>query len=140
MTEFILYIDDDGIKNKAPFIKHFEQLAPGRYKVTSAKSNKRSLQQNAWLHAVLPEILAALRNMGYNQLRTTDDAKLIIKSLFFKKIITNGIEEIELIEDTSKTSKEVFIERADQIIHWAKDYLGIDIAPPLKKFEMFEYE
>lgn len=140
MSDFILYIEQSQIKNKVTVRKFFDQLQDGRYKVTIAKSNKRSLQQNAWLHAVLPDILKGLRDAGYNELRTVDDAKLIIKSLFFKKKVSNGIDEIEVIEDTSKTSKEVFVERADHIINWAKDYLGIDIAPPLKKFELFEYE
>lgn len=134
-----MYIEDGAIKNKVTVKKLFDQLQDGRYKVTITKSNKRTLPQNAWLHAVLPDILNALREAGYNELRNVDDAKLIIKSLFFKKKVSNGIDEIEVIEDTSKTSKEVFVERADQIINWAKEYLGIDIAPPLKKFEMFEH-
>lgn len=139
MAEFIFHIDESGLRNKAAFVKQLKQLSTGRYKAKFTRSNVRSLQQNAWLHAVLPDILSGLREAGYNELRNVDDAKLIIKSLFFKKKISNGIDEIEVIEDTSKTSKEVFVERADQIINWAKEYLGIDIAPPLKKFEMFEH-
>lgn len=138
--EFICYIENGEIKNKQSVKKEFDRLADGRYKITIQKSNHRTLQQNAWLHAVLPDILKGLRDMGYNDLRTVDDAKQVVKTLFFKKIVTNGVEQIEVIEDTSKTSKEIFIERADQIINWAKEYLGIDVAPPLKKFEMFDYE
>lgn len=137
--EFNVYIEDGKITNKKTVKGFFTLLDDGRYKITIQKSNKRTLQQNNWLHAVLPDILDGLRNMGYNELKTNEDAKTVVKALFFKKTITNGIEEIEVIEDTSKTSKEDFVDRANQIITWAKEYLGIDIAPPLKQVEMFAH-
>ena len=135
--ELMITIESGQIKNKTALRKAFDNLSDGRYKMTIVKSNKRSLQQNNWLHAVLPDILKGLREVGYNELRTTEDAKQVVKALFFKKMVSNGIEEIEIIEDTSKTSKEVFMERADRIITWGREYLNIDIAPPFKQIECF---
>lgn len=126
----ILHMRDGVIANKAAVRKLFDQLQDGRYKVEVTDYSQRTLPQNAWFHAVLPDILQGLRDAGYNELRDTDDAKEVIKSLFFKKKFTNGIEEIEIIQGTSKTIKMDFVEKADQIITWAREYLGIDLAPP----------
>ena len=79
----------------------------------------------------------ALREAGYDDIKTNEDAKDLIKTLFFKKQITNGTETIEVIQGTSKTSKLDFTQKADEIIRWATEYLQIDIAPPEKQLEVF---
>ena len=124
------------IENKLQVAKVFKSLEDGNYTISLQPTRKRTLNQNSWFHAVLPDILQGLRDVGYNDVRNEDDAKEVVKALFFKKKVTNGIEEIEVIEQTSKTEKYPFAEKADQIITWAKDYLGIDIAPPAKQFEI----
>lgn len=136
----ILHIREGEIQNKGAVKKLFDELKSkdGTVKLSWEDAKKRTLPQNAWLHAVLPSILKGLRDRGYNEVRNEDDAKDIIKALFFKKKVTNGIEEIEVIEGTSETSKVNFAEKADQIITWGRDYLGIDIAPPAKQFEMYD--
>lgn len=129
----IFHIRDGEITNKEAIRKMFEKLKEfkdGRYKLEATDYNKRTLPQNAWFHSVLPDILKGLRDVGYNELRDTDDAKDVVKALFFKKKVSNGVEEIEVIQGTSKTVKMDFVEKADQIITWAREYLGIDIAPP----------
>lgn len=138
MNSVIVNIREGKIDNPKTIKKAFDELKDGRYKVDIKKSNKRTLLQNAWFHAILPDIVKGLQDAGYSEVKTTDDAKLVIKALFFKKIITNGIEEISVIEGTSETSKENFIERADEIIRWAQEYLNINVAPPNKQFEFFE--
>lgn len=139
MIEFFAYIDDSHeLKNPKVVRRYFDQLTPGRWRFRIEKSNKRTLLQNDWFHAILPDILRALRDVGYNEVRTTEDAKAVIKSLFFKRTISNGTDDIELIDGTSETSKEIFTERAEEIIIWAKTYLGIDVAPPGKIVEMFQ--
>jgi hypothetical protein len=94
--------------------------------------------QNQWFHAVLPSIRDALRNAGYNEIRTNEDAKDFVKSLFFSEEISNGIETMRIVRGTSETSKIDFASRAEDIIIWAQTYLGIDIAPPGKQFEVFQ--
>lgn len=128
----------DTFKNATPLWEHLKALPEGRYRVTVSKSDKRTLAQNDWLHAVLPGIRDGLRNVGYNEIRTTDDAKDFLKSLFFKKEVTNGVETVEVIQGTSDTSKLDFAGKAEEIIIWASQYLGIDVAPPGKQFEFFE--
>jgi hypothetical protein len=105
-------------------------LPDGSYMLTIEKHSKRSNQQNRWIHGVLHEILHGLREAGYDEVKTVDDAKLIVKAMFFKKSYTNGLETIEVIEGTSEQDKTDFAVKADEIIRWASEYLGIDIAPP----------
>ena len=111
------------------------ELEDGAYILTIEKHNKRSNQQNRWLHGVLPDILNALREAGYSEVRTPADAKSIVKSLFFKKVYSNGLEDIEVIEGTSEQDKTDFAVKADEIIRWASEYLSIDIAPPNTQLE-----
>lgn len=138
MSSAIIHIRDSKIQNPKTIRRLFDDLTEGRYLVEVKKSNKRTLQQNAWIHAILPDIVKGLQDVGYSEVKTTAQAKDILKTLFFKKVITNGIEEIPVIEGTSETSKEDFISRAEEIIRWAQEYLGINVAPPNKQFEFFE--
>ena len=117
---------------------YLKDISEGKYKITISKANKRTLDQNSWFHSVLPMIKDGLRDAGFDDVRSNDDAKAVIKGLFFKKVITNGIEEIPVIEGTSESTKLDFASRADEIIKWAKDYLNLDVAPPGKQFEFFE--
>lgn len=114
------------IKNK----DKIAALEDGSYMLTIEKHNKRSNQQNRWLHGILPDIVYALRQAGFDEVKTPADAKAIIKALFFKKVYSNGLEDIEVIEGTSEQDKTDFAVKADEIIRWASEYLGIDVAPP----------
>lgn len=131
--------DENAWRNTSRLWEYLKELPVGRYKVTISKSDKRTLLQNDWLHAVLPQIRDALRDVaGYNDVRTVEDAKDFLKSMFFKKEVTNGVETVEVILGTSETSKLDFASKAEDIIVWAQTYLGIDVAPPGKQFEFFE--
>lgn len=117
---------------------YVKDLSDGKYKITISKADKRTLDQNSWFHSVLPMIKDGLRDAGFETVKSDEDAKAVIKGLFFKKYVTNGIETIPVIEGTSESTKLDFASRADDIIKWAKDYLNIDVAPPGKQFEFFE--
>lgn len=138
--EFIIRkTEQDRWQNAVQFWEYMKLLPEGRYKIIVSKSDKRTLAQNDWIHAVLPGIRDALRDVaGYNEIRTTEDAKDFLKSMFFKKEISNGVETVEVIQGTSDMSKLDFASKAEDIIIWANQYLGIDVAPPGKQFEFFE--
>lgn len=125
------------IENPFAVTKQIADLPDGRYLLKIEPKNKRSLNQNAWLHAILPDMVKPLQDLGWYEIRTAGDVKKFIKSLFFRKTMTNGTQTQEIIEDTSDTSKEDFTERAEAIIVWASDYLGIDIAPPGKQTTLY---
>lgn len=118
-------------ENVKQWKQHLADLPPGRYKVNELVPYKqRSLNQNSWFHVVLPAILAGLQEIGYSEIKSVDQAKAFVKSLFFRVVYTNGIDVVEVIQGTSETDKTDFASKADEIINWAREYLGIDIAPP----------
>jgi hypothetical protein len=123
-------IRNGAVENPEVLSRAFAKLKDGYYMVQVKSRRNRSLQQNAYLHAVLPDIMQGLQDAGYQEINTVEKAKQVVKALFFKTQVTNGIETIDVIEDTSATSREDFTARIDQMIIWAKEYLGIDIAPP----------
>lgn len=114
-----------------------EQMPDGWHSFELKSRTRRSLPQNAYFHAILPDIMQGLQDAGYYEINTPEKAKQVLKALFFKKEVTNGIETIEVVEDTSATSKEEFSERIEQIIVWAREYLNIDIAPPETQTQFF---
>lgn len=132
-NEFYITKSSGEWRNVKAMKQFWDELPNGKYVATIKSASKRSLLQNAWFHAVLPDILQGLREIGYNEIRTTEDAKDVVKALFFKKSLTNGSETIEVIEGTSEQSKINFAEKAEEIIMWASQYLGIDVAPPAKQ-------
>lgn len=137
--EFTIEKQDNNLWRNIKAYKQFLNDAPaGRYKVIIEQVDKRSLSQNSWIHAILPEIVIGLRQAGYSEVKTPEDAKDVIKALFFKKEVTNGSETIEVIQGTSKTSKLDFSSKAEEIIRWGVEYLGIDIAPPSEQTEIFK--
>lgn len=138
--EFIIRKEGRFWYGRAGLDEYMRNVKDGeKIKVVVSKADKRTLQQNDWLHAVLPDITKALREVaGYNEIRTTEDAKDFLKTMFFKKEISNGVETVAIIQGTSETSKLDFASKAEDIIIWAQTYLGIDIAPPGKQFEFFE--
>jgi hypothetical protein len=136
--KFTIHKKEDSFKNTKAYREYWDSATDGTYLIEIKKLSKRTLQQNAWIHAVLPMIREALNDAGYSEVKTNADAKMVIKALFFKKTISNGVNEIEIIEGTSEQDKTDFASKAEDIIIWARDYLGIDIAPPGKPIMMFE--
>lgn len=138
--EFIIEkLANEEWRNTRAWKFYTDDLPPGKYKVSIENDDQRTGQQNKWIHAILPEITIALRDLGWDDIKTTEDAKDFIKTMFFKKKITNGSEEVEVIQGTSKTSKLDFSEKAEEIIRWAAEYLGIVVAPPGEALK-FEYD
>lgn len=137
MNEFTIHKTKDGWRNQRAYKQHLLDVPIGSYKIIMEPLGKRTTLQNAWFHSILPEIRMALRDAGFSDIKTNEDAKDLVKSIFFKKKISNGVEEIEVIQGTSKTAKLDFAEKADEIIRWAAEYLGINIAPPEKQLTVF---
>lgn len=134
--EFLIHKENGRFRNLKKMEDYNKSLPDGTYKVVIERADKRTREQNAWFHAVLPEILHGLRDAGFDDIRTTEDAKDLVKSMFFKKTVSNGMEDITIVEGTSKQSKIDFSEKAEEIIKWAHEYLGLDIAPPETQLEI----
>lgn len=133
MKEFMLHIDQHQITNVKVVRKAFDELEDGHYLVRIEPKKKRSLNQNAYFHGIMvPMVLQGLREAGYNEVKTQEDAKDIIKTLFLKKIIKNDLtgEEIPVVRHTSELTTVEFNLMMEECGQWASEYLGIFIPPP----------
>lgn len=117
--------------------KAFADCPTGRYLLKLERKDKRSNDQNAYLHTIFPLIRDGLQEIGYREVKTADDAKWVCKSLFLSYDIDNGTGgKIRMVRRTRDLTKEQMSEFIDQIIQWAAEYLSIVIEPPLKQTEM----
>lgn len=108
------------------------ELPDAVYTITIEKYfGQRTSAQNRYFHgAVLPLVLEGLRNAGFNEVHDTEDAKTVIKNLFLKKKITNGVETFEIVQDTHKLTTKEMADFIDEVILWAAQCLGIEIPAP----------
>lgn len=138
MHETVVHITDSKITNATAVRKFFNELKDGRYLITAKSIKRRSLQQNAYLHGVvIPMVYEGLRNNGFDEVRDHEDAKLIIKALFLKKKISNGIETIEIIQETSKLTTIEMVQFVDEVIKWSAEYLNVQIPLPGEQAVLF---
>lgn len=117
--------------------KAFAECATGRYLLKLEKRDKRTNDQNAYLHTIFPLIRNGLQDIGYREVKTADDAKWVCKSLFLSYEIENGtggkIRMVKRTRDLTKDEMSAFIE---EVIQWAAEYLGVVIEPPLTQTQI----
>jgi hypothetical protein len=129
----ILNKTEDGKVNGTAIRKFFDGLKPGRYELSAKRLNKRSLQQNAYLHAVLiPEFRKALNEVGYNEVKTNEQAKLIMKSMFLTRSVEGapGSKPVHYVQDTHDLTKEEMSTLIDEVIQFAAENLNYVIPYP----------
>lgn len=119
--------ENSAVKRVEAFVR---SLPSGRW-VIKATKGQRSTQANAYLHGiVLPMILDALRDRGYD-LSGIEDVKQILKQLFLKvKSVEGKEDDFPITRNTSDLTKEEFSFFLDQVIRFASEKLGIVIPDP----------
>lgn len=141
MTEFFIHIDAGQVTNKQVLENILRKLTSGRYLVKIKKHNKRTLNQNAYYHGiVVPLVKDGLIDIGYNEIKTNEDAHEVIKYLFLKKTIPNEHtgEAIELLGSTKELSTTEFILFIQEIQQWAAEFLNIQIPDPNEQLQVFK--
>lgn len=120
------------VSNSMLIEKAFSELSEGPWELKFIKRNKRSLNQNAFFHAILPDLQKGLYEAGFHDVKTPEDAKIVVKYLFLKKKIVNENtgDEIITVRNTSDLTKEEMRIFIDEVIRWAAEYLGITIYSP----------
>jgi len=139
VSEYFIYIKDDKITNPQVIRKAFTDLSDGRYIIKIDKANKRSLPQNAYYHGVIiPLVLEGLKDIGYNEIRSHEDAHEVLKYLFLKKQIPNENtgEVVEILGSTAKLTTTEFNLFIDQVIQWAAEYLNVQIPLPNEQLQL----
>lgn len=129
----ILHIKNGAIENKAAARKLFGGLSDGKYICEINRWNQRSDPQNRYLHGVLiPQFRMALNQVGYDEVKTDEQAKLIMKSMFLKRQIVNKItgEVTEYIEDTHNLTKDLCNNLIEEVIKFAAENMNYRIPYP----------
>lgn len=144
MSDFILHIKDGVITNKVTVRRSFNDLKDGKYLVRIDAFKKRTLQQNAYYWGVVvPMVKDGLKEVGYSEVKSNEDAHEILKHLFLKKKIVNWMngDEIILAGSTAELKTVEFNAYLEEIWQWAAEYLGITIPAPNEQLIMFaEYD
>lgn len=129
----IIHIKDGQIANKIAVRKLFEALQDGRYLATVENKNKRTLPMNAYLHGVLiPEFRKALNSVGYAEVRTDDQAKRIMKSMFLTEETFNREtgEVIKYVKDTHDLTTVEMSELFEEVIRFTAANMDYQIPYP----------
>lgn len=137
-TTIIVNISD-GIQNKKTVKAFFDSLPDGRYLLTADSTKKRTLPQNAYLHGVLiPEFKNAIRNAGYDEMRSDEQAKQLMKQMFLKRSVTNinTGEVLEYVEDTHNLKTVEFNVLIEDVIKFCAETLNYIIHFPNEQMEM----
>jgi len=111
--------------------------------IIKRKKKSRSNQQNKFLHGILlPNFKQALNEAGYNDIRTNEQCKDLLKALFLQYEIVNEQtgEVIKTFKNTSELSTTEFMEFIDKAIDYAKQNLNYTIYPPNEQSEIFNNE
>ncbi len=133
MPEAYFYIESGEITNKSVVAKMFAELKDGRYLLKILNKNKRTIPMNAYLHGVLiPEFRKALVEVGYDEVKTDEQAKLIMKAMFLKRQEVNHQtgEVIEFIQDTHNLTTIEMSTLFEEVVKFAAENMNYIIALP----------
>jgi RNA-binding protein YhbY len=137
LTEFILNIAGRKVTNNAKARDVFNSLKDGKYLVQIKAIRKRTLNQNSYYWGIVaPMVKNGLREAGYNEVRTNEEAHEVMKCLFLKRTIhseKNG-DDIVISGSTSELTTKEFNVFLEEIWQWAAQYLGIQIPMPNEEF------
>lgn len=117
----------------------FDTLKDGKWKLEASSINQRSLAQNAYIHALLiPEFRKALVSVGYDEVKTDDQAKQIMKSMFLTAEIPNKEtgEMIKYVRRTRNLSKGELNELIETVIKFCAEHMNYIIPYPSEQVMM----
>lgn len=131
-TIFFDITPEHQIKGEGLFLKSLRGLKSARYRCEIYSTNKRSLSQNAYEHVVFTLAQKGLYDLGYEEIKTMEDAKWFYKKMFLTIVTVNKQtgEQYEVVRRTRDLSKEetsVFIE---QIREHQLEWAGVNIPTP----------
>lgn len=135
-------IRDSKIQNPKAIRTLVESLKDSKYKVEISPVNQRSLPQNAYLHGLLiPEFRKALNSVGYDEVKTDAQAKLIMKSMFLTASIYSETQktEINYVRRTRDLNKEELNILIEEVIKFAAENMNYIINFPNEQL-MMQYE
>lgn len=140
--QFIISQFKDGqLQNRTGLTKLFRSLKDGKYEISVTRVSKRSNPQNRYLHGLLiPEFRKALNSVGYNEVKTDEQSKLIMKSMFLTREMPNesGGKPVHYVQDTSALSKEEMGVLIEEVIQFAATEMSYVIPYPNEQLVMYD--
>lgn len=135
MYEIMIHIENKAIVNYTVWQDFLKELKDheGDYLVKFEPRRKRTLNQNSYYWAVVvPIVKDALRDAGYDDVKTPDDVHMILKSTFLKKQIPNRKtgEFLEVTGSTAELTTKEFREFIDEVGKWCAEYLSVCLPAP----------
>jgi hypothetical protein len=141
VKELFITIGSEGIVNKKQVRQFFGDLPPGKWLLKAERKDKRSSQQNRYLHGVmLPIIRDALKDAGWNMIKTVEDAKDFVKVKFLKYDMPNEAtgEVVEMYRNTSALTKIQFMELVQDVQIWLMEFFSIELPLPGEQTAFFK--
>ena len=124
MKEQFLTVKDKRILEKV-------DLPDGRYFSKFERKDKRTNQQNRYMHLMFSLIQKGFYELGYREVKTTDQAKYIMKEMFLTYEIDNGLGgKMKMVRRTRDLTKEQMAEFIDECIQFAAENLSVVIPYP----------
>lgn len=124
MKEQFLTVKDKRILEKV-------DLPDGRYFSKFERKDKRTNQQNRYMHLMFSMIQKGFYELGYREVKTTDQAKYIMKEMFLAYEIDNGLGgKMKMVRRTRDLTKEQMAEFIDECIQFAAENLSVVIPYP----------
>lgn len=134
MRERTLHIESGKVLNRDNIARLFKSLEDGTYAIRIFIRRKRTLPQNDYYWGVVCEMVKdGLRDAGYDNVHTPEDAHEVLKYLFLRRRVVNketGELLAEIPGSTASLNTYDFSEYLEHIIRWAAEYLGIVIPYP----------
>jgi hypothetical protein len=135
----IIAMEFGQIKNKKSVREFFLLLKDGKYLLQVDNNKKRTLPQNSFLHGILiPEFKNALNSVGYDEVKTNGQAKLIMKSMFLTRETVNKEtgEMIKYVQDTSDLTTVELNTLIDEVIKFTAENMNYTIPFPNEQLQM----
>lgn len=136
MISIVIQVKKGKIINYQNLESVIEVLNDGNHRIQIEEIKNRSLSQNKYYWKVMvPAVKEGLRDMGWDEIKTDDDAHEYILEEFLKREIKNHeTGKIKVIPgSTSRLSTKEFGEFIDAVVKWAVEFLGIQIPFPNEK-------
>lgn len=127
--------------NKEEVIDQFKQLKDGQHFCEVSSFKIRTLSMNAyWWGVLIPIVQRGLYNIGYNEVKTAEDAHFVLKGLFLRGM-PNIVKPSSKKLSTSTLTTKQFSRVIDEVIIWGVNFLYEQIPYPNEpSFILAEYD
>jgi thioredoxin-related protein len=142
MKDCFIRIKDGEVDNRAQLVKFIEEMKKeeGVHYIKREKKNKRTSPQNRYMHLMFSLIQKGFYDRGYREIKSTEDAKYVMKELFLAYTVENETGgKVKLVRRTRDLNKEQMAEFIDECIQFAAENLDVVIPPPNTQTDLFNF-